>query len=375
MYSFPFDAGDADGSSGAAVYESDGDDPLGSKALLGKVMMCQQGLYRVMGISDGGMQRIREAAATGVLRPHGLTGTDSNNNMRKRKYTHGASMYSAGGGVDDDETAKATTSEGVEMEITERANDCTIKHRKMQRTMANTDEEKVALREGNIAGEGYLTIEGGGDAASRGEDTNNISNDADDAAIGAEQAMGADDDDDATVTTSADGGEEEMVMGGDEVFADGMDEMVRGIGTTRDDATFDADNMKPIPNVMRNADAATGTTFDNASTTNDVLDANATSNSSREDQAAAVTNLDNSQMSSIGGRTMEVDYDAGDEDAGGSGAVDGEDDDANSVSSTKSYYRVLCMRLTFALEKKNVMELQLRIQNKRLEEEIAELRR
>lgn len=90
---------------------------------------------------------------------------------------------------------------------------------------------------------------------------------------------------------------------------------------------------------------------------------------------AVATNLDNSQMSAIGGRTMEVNYDASDEDAAGSGAVDGGDDDANSVSSTKSYYRDLCIRLTFALENKNEMEKQLRIKNQRLEEEIAELSR
>ena len=145
MYSFPFDASDADGSSGAAVYESDGDDPLGSKALLGKVMMCQQGLYRVMGISDGGMQRIREAAATtGVLRPHGLTGKDGNNNMRKRKYTHGATMYSADGGVDDDETANATTSEGVEMEMTEKANEYIVDGATMYSADGGVDDDETA---------------------------------------------------------------------------------------------------------------------------------------------------------------------------------------------------------------------------------------
>jgi hypothetical protein len=122
-------------------------------------------------------------------------------------------------------------------------------------------------------------------------------------------------------------------------------------------------------------DVATDDAIETRALNNNVFDANATSSSSREDQAGAVTNLDNSQMSAIGGRTTGVDYDASDEDADGSGAVDGGDDDANSVSSTKSYYRDLCMRLTFALEKKNAMELQLRIKNKRLEEEIAELRR
>ena len=97
------------------------------------------------------------------------------------------------------------------------------------------------------------------------------------------------------------------------------------------------------------------------------------SHSIREDQAAEA-NLDNTHMSAIGGKTMEADYNASDEDANG-GAVDEGDDDANSVSSTKSYYRDLCMRLTFALEKMNAMELQTRIENTRLKEEIAQLRR
>ena len=103
------------------------------------------------------------------------------------------------------------------------------------------------------------------------------------------------------------------------------------------------------------------------------INANAASHSIRQDQAAE-TNLDDSQHTVIGGKTMESDYDASDEDADG-GAVDEGDDAANSVSSTKSYYRDLCVRLTFALEKKNSMESQTRIENQRLKEEIAQLRR
>lgn len=76
MYLFPFDASDV------VVDESNGNDPLGVNELLGKEM-CQQGLYRVMGIAkSGSMVRIREAASTtGVLRPHGLTGKNGNNTM------------------------------------------------------------------------------------------------------------------------------------------------------------------------------------------------------------------------------------------------------------------------------------------------------
>jgi hypothetical protein len=169
-----------------------------------------------------------------------------------------------------------------------------------------------------------------------------------------------------------------MVIGDDvstddaKLVADGVDEMTGGNDTS-------SDNVTMMNEMVMGDDVATDDAIETRTLNNDdVLDANAnaTSNSSQDDQVAAVTNLDNSQMSAIGGgRTMGVDYDASDEDADGSGAVDGGDDDANSVSSTKSYYRDLCMRLTFALEKKNAMELQLRIKNKRLEEEIAELRR
>jgi hypothetical protein len=74
MYLFPFDASDV------VVDETDGDDPLGVNELLGKEM-CQQGLFRVMGITKIGFQRIREAATTGVLKPHGLIGKDGNNLM------------------------------------------------------------------------------------------------------------------------------------------------------------------------------------------------------------------------------------------------------------------------------------------------------
>ena len=62
-----------------------------------------------------------------------------------------------------------------------------------------------------------------------------------------------------------------------------------------------------------------------------------------------------------------------DKDAGKDAVDEGEDDE--SVSSTKSYYRDLCVRLTFALEKKNATEMQTRIENSRLREEIAQLRR
>jgi hypothetical protein len=92
----------------------------------------------------------------------------------------------------------------------------------------------------------------------------------------------------------------------------------------------------------------------------------------REDQAAEA-NLDDFQHSAIGGggKTMEADYDVSDEDADG----DEGDDDANSVSSTKSYYRDLCVRLTFALEKRNAMVSQTRKENQRLKEAIAQLSR
>jgi hypothetical protein len=187
--------------------------------------------------------------------------------------------------------------------------------------------------------------------------------------------MNPNDKDIATIGTE---GGDEMVIGDDvstddaKLVADGVDEMTGGNDTS-------SDNVTMMNEMVMGDDVATDDAIETRTLNNDdVLDANAnaTSNSSQDDQAAAVTNLDNSQMSAIGGgRTMGVDYDASDEDADGSGAVDGGDDDANSVSSTKSYYRDLCMRLTFALEKKNAMELQLRIKNKRLEEEIAELRR
>ena len=138
------------------------------------------------------------------------------------------------------------------------------------------------------------------------------------------------------------------------------------------------DKLKPLSFLtMRKpnnaCDDKKGIELESRTLNNDGIDANAASYSIREDQAAEA-NLDNTHMSAIGGRTMKDDYDASDEDADG-GAVDEGDDDANSVSSTKSYYRDLCMRLTFALEKKNAMELQTRIENQRLKEEIAQLRR
>jgi hypothetical protein len=76
MYLFPFDASDVDAD------ETAGDDPLGVNELIGKEM-CQQGMYRVMGIVRGGsMIRIIQAASTtGVLQSHGLTGKGGNNLM------------------------------------------------------------------------------------------------------------------------------------------------------------------------------------------------------------------------------------------------------------------------------------------------------
>jgi hypothetical protein len=116
-----------------------------------------------------------------------------------------------------------------------------------------------------------------------------------------------------------------------------------------------------------------GSELESRTLNNDAINANAASHSLRQDQAAEA-NLDDSQHTPIGGKTTEADFNASDEDADG-GAVDEGDDDANSVSSTKSYYRNLCVRLTFALEKKNAMELQTRKENQRLKEEIAQLRR
>ena len=96
-----------------------------------------------MGISDKGMQRIREAAATtGVLRPHGLTVKDGNNNRRKRRYTHGATMHSDDGGVDDDETANVTTSEGVEM--AEQANECIVDGATIHSDDGGVDDDETA---------------------------------------------------------------------------------------------------------------------------------------------------------------------------------------------------------------------------------------
>lgn len=74
IYIFPFDASDAD------MYETDGDNLFGTNELL-QSKMWQQGMYRIMGITDNGMQRIRDAASTGVLPPHGLTGKEGNNLM------------------------------------------------------------------------------------------------------------------------------------------------------------------------------------------------------------------------------------------------------------------------------------------------------
>ena len=75
MYLFPFDT-----RSDVDVDETNGDDPLGVGKLIGKEM-CQQGLYRAMGLTDRGMRRIREvASSTGVLQLHGLKGKGGGNN-------------------------------------------------------------------------------------------------------------------------------------------------------------------------------------------------------------------------------------------------------------------------------------------------------
>ena len=77
-------------------------------------------------------------------------------------------------------------------------------------------------------------------------------------------------------------------------------------------------------------------------------------------------------VSDEGARDSEADYELSDEDADED--TDNEiDDDTNSVSSTKSFYKDLCAWMYFMLEKRKASDKQTRIKIKRLKEEIAQL--
>ena len=96
MYPLPFDATNAD------IHEfvcnkdyNDSVDLATNKLRAHKI--CQQALYRVMGITEKAMVTIRKAARTGALTPHGNIGKPSNN----RLATYNA--YSASSIVDDDD--------------------------------------------------------------------------------------------------------------------------------------------------------------------------------------------------------------------------------------------------------------------------------
>ena len=52
-----------------------------------------------------------------------------------------------------------------------------------------------------------------------------------------------------------------------------------------------------------------------------------------------------------------------------------DDEDNNSVSSDKAYYKDMCARLTVALNKRKITEKEARIENKRLRKELKRLRR
>ena len=81
----------------------------------------------------------------------------------------------------------------------------------------------------------------------------------------------------------------------------------------------------------------------------------------------------NSQLNAFN-RDAEIEQGASQADAG-AGAFEGGDDDDNSVSSSKSYYKDLCVRLTFVLEKRKATDKERKNEIKLLKEEIAQLRR